>query len=333
MFLATTKYPERHLLVQFFERVVARLRVVPGIERAAAVSSLPMQPVGVAFALPFTVEGQPPPETEDPRADVRMVTAGYFETMRIRLISGRFLDERDTADSTRTSVIARPWRGDTSRTAHRWDGLSRILMAPARWWHRSLDSEPKKQVYLPLTQSPVNGMAIVARTERDSLGLADTIRQTIWEEDAQQPIYALSTMDQFLAHTVFLPRFSTHLITTFASAALLLAALGLYGLLSYAGNQRTRETGLRMALGAASASTVGLIVRNSVVLVVAGVGVGLVAASALARSMAGILYGISPFDLPALGLAAGVLCAAGVCANLVPALRATRVDPMMALRD
>ena len=320
--------------------MIERIRRTPGVDNASAVSALPMQPVGITFALPFSVEGQPPPDTEDPRADVRMVAAGYFETMKIPLLEGRFLAERDREDAPRTSVINETMAeryfpdvdaiGQFIENAH---GRSEVVGIVADVRHQSLDSEPRKQVYLPLRQSPVNGMALVARTERDPLSQLASIQRAIWEVDAQQPIYDLSTMDQLLARAVFLPRLSTTLLTAFAAAALLLAALGLYGVLSYSVTQRTREIDLRMALGAEAVTTVGLIVRNSLVLVVAGVGVGLVAATLLARSMAGILYGVSPFDVPAFTVAAVVLVAAGLTASLVPARRATRVDPMVALRE
>ena len=140
-------------------------------------------------------------------------------------------------------------------------------------------------------------------------------------------------MDQLLARAVFLPRLSTTLLSTFALGALLLATLGIYGVLSYSVGQRTREIGLRMALGADVGKTIGLVVRNSMVLIVVGVGVGLGAAALLARSMAGVLYGVSPFDVPSFATAAAVLVAAGLAASLVPARRATRIDPMVALRD
>ena len=338
--LPQSAYRERFQLVQFFEDVIERLRRAPGIESASAVSSLPMQSLGIERALPFTVEGEPPPENEDPRADVIMVAAGYFETMKIPLRRGRFLDERDTAETERTAVInetmARRYFPDgdpVGQFIENPHGREEVVGVVADVRGQSLDSEPKKQVYLPLRQSPVNSMALVARTERDPMSFADTIQREIWAVDPQQPIYDLSTMDQLLARAVFLPRLSTTLLSTFALGALLLAALGIYGVLSYAVGQRTREIGLRMALGADVGKTIGLVVRNSMVLIVVGVGVGLGAAALLARSMAGVLYGVSPFDVPSFATAAAVLVAAGLAASLVPARRATRIDPMVALRD
>ncbi|MCC7033472.1 MAG: ABC transporter permease [Acidobacteria bacterium] len=338
--LPATKYRERQSLARFYEDVIERLRRTPGVRNASAVSTLPMSDVGMAMALPFNVEGQMPPRGEDPLADVRIVAPGYFETMGIRLLEGRFLDERDVETAPRTSVInetmARryfPDRSPLGQIVQNPHGRSEVVGVIADVRAQGLDTEPKKQVYLPLRQSPMAGMAVVARTEQDPLALGSTIQSIIWSVDPEQPIYRLSTMDQILARAVFLPRLSTTLLAAFALAALLLAALGIYGVLSYSVSQRTREIGLRMALGSSGRQTVGLVVRHSLMLVAIGGALGLVAAVFLARTMAGVLYGVGPFDVPAFALSLVVLLLAGIGASLLPALRATRVDPMVALRD
>jgi putative ABC transport system permease protein len=340
VFLPPTKYRERHRLAQFFEDVVALIRAEPGVRAAAAVSALPLHDVGTASTLAFTIEGQAPPGTEDPVAEVRTVAPGYFETMRMTLLAGRFLDERDTAEAAHTSVINEtmahryfPDRNPIGRVIQNPHGKSEVVGVVADVRSQGLDSEPRKQVYLPLRQNPVAGMAVVARAEKDTKAVAGVLQRMIWRVDPQQAIYDLSTMDQILARTVFLPRLSTTLLSAFAIAALLLAALGLYGVLSYSVTQRTREIGLRMALGASGGSTVGLVIRNSLILIAVGIGLGLAAAIILARSMTGILYGVGPFDLPSFAVAALVLVSAGVGASLLPARRATRVDPIVALRD
>jgi putative ABC transport system permease protein len=340
MLLPVTKYRDRQNLIRFYEDVVERLRREPGVQSASAVSTLPMSEVGTAMALPFNVEGRQPPRTEDPLADVRIVAPGYFETMKIPLLEGRYLDERDAEVGPRTSVInetmARryfPDRSPLGQTIQNPHGKSEVVGVVADVRNQGLDSEPKKQVYLPLRQSPTAGMAVVARAERDPMALGGAIQSVIWSVDPEQPIYQLSTMDQILARAVFLPRLSTTLLALFAAAALLLAALGIYGVLSYSVTERTREIGLRMALGSSGGQTVGLVVRGSLVLVGLGGVAGLGAAVFLARAMAGVLYGIGTFDLPAFSAAAVVLGLAGLGASLLPALRATRVDPMVALRE
>jgi putative ABC transport system permease protein len=338
--LPATKYRDRQNLVRFYEDVVDRLRQTPGIRNASAVSTLPMSEVGQAMALPFTVEGKQPPANEDPLADVRVVAPGYFETMKIALVEGRFLDERDAQQAPRTSVInatmARRYfegRSPLGQIVQNPHGKSEVVGVVADVRNRGLASEPTKQVYLPLQQSPSAGMAVVARTERDPASFAATIQQVIWSVDPEQPVYQLSTMEQILARAVFLPRLSTTLLTAFAVAALLLAGLGIYGVLSYSVTQRTREIALRMALGSSGRTTVGLVVQSSLGLIVIGAACGLTFAVLLARSMAGVLYGIGPFDLPSFGAAAVVLLTVGMVASVMPAVRATRVDPMVALRD
>jgi putative ABC transport system permease protein len=337
--LPTTKY-QRANQVRFYEDVIERVRREPGVMSASAVSAMPLHDVGAAGALPFNVEGQQPPKTEDPMADVRIVAPRYFETMKIRLISGRFLDERDAEVGPRTSVInetmARryfPNESPLGRTIQNPHGKSEVVGVVGDVHNQGLDREPRKQVYLPMKQSPTAGMALVARTERDAATFGNAFQRAIWAVDPGQPIYELSTMDQILARAVFLPRLSTTLLGMFALAALLLAALGIYGVLSYSVTQRTKEIGLRMALGASGGNTVAMIVRSSVGMVALGGVIGLVAASLLARSMAGILYGVGPFDLPSFALALLTLLIAGVVASLLPALRTTRVDPVVALRD
>jgi predicted permease len=269
-----------------------------------------------------------------------VVAPGYFETMKIALLEGRYLDERDAQDRPRTSVINQtmarryfPEGSPLGRTIQNPHGKSEVVGVVADVHNQGLDSEPKKQVYLPMRQSPSAGMAVVARTERDPMAFTGTIQGVIWSVDPEQPIYQLSTMDQILARAVFLPRLSTTLLALFALAALLLSALGIYGVLSYSVTQRTREIGLRMALGAGSGQTIGLVVRNSLGLIVIGGVCGLAAALVLARWMEGILYGIGPFDVPSFGLAALALVTAGLLASLQPALRATSVDPIEALRE
>src|SRR5262245_5748899 len=170
-----------------------------------------------------------------------------------------------------------------------------------------------------MRQSPSAAMTLVARTAGDPEGLAGTIRRAVQGVDAQQPLYNLSTLDQLLARAVFLPRVSTQLLSAFAVAALMLAALGIYGVLSYSISQRTREIGLRMALGAGPTDTIALVVRGSAGFLIAGIGAGLVGAVLLTRTLGRILYGVGPFDPLSFALAAAVLLVVGLAASLLPA--------------
>jgi putative ABC transport system permease protein len=340
LLLPTARYRERQEIARFYETVIERLQQSPGIRNASAVSTLPMSDVGQAMALPFNVEGQPPPPSEDPLADVRIVAPAYFDTMKIALLAGRFLDERDTQDRPRTSVInetmARmyfPDRSPLGQIIQNPHGRSEVVGVVADVRTQGLDRAPKKQVYLPLRQSPTAGMAVVARTERDAGAFGRTLQEVIWSVDPAQPIFQLSTMDQILARAVFLPRLSMTLLATFALVALMLAALGIYGVLSYSVAQRTREIALRMALGSDGGRTIAMVVHHSLVLIGIGAIAGMVGAALLARWLAQVLYGVGPFDIPSFGLAATVLVLASLLASFLPALRATRVDPMVALRE
>ena len=337
--LPATKY-QRPAVARFYDEVLERLRRAPGIRSASAVSALPLQNVGAASSLPFTVEGQQPPPAEDPMAEVRMVAAGYFETMRIPLVEGRYLDDRDADTGPRVSLINQtmarryfPGQSPLGRTIQNPHGKSEVVGVVGDVRNEGLDSEPKKQVYLPMRQSPSAGMALVARTEGDPAALAMTLQRAIWDVDPQQPIFELSTADQLVARAVFLPRLSATLLALFALAALLLAVLGIYGVLSYSVNERTKEIGLRLALGADASDTVRLVLRRSITLVAAGGAVGLVASLLLTRSLSGILYGVGPFDLPSFAAAVTALLVAGVLASVLPAWRTTRVDPLVTLRE
>lgn len=337
--LPTTKY-QRPTLARFYDDVLERLRRAPGIRSASAVSAMPLQNVGAASSLPFTVEGQQPPPAEDPMAEVRIVAPGYFETLRIPLVEGRYLDERDAETGPRVSLINQtmarryfPGVSPIGRTIQNPHGKSEVVGVVGDVRNEGLESEPKKQVYLPMRQSPSAGMALVARTDGDPAALAMTLQRAIWDVDPQQPIYELSTANQLVARAVFLPRLSTTLLALFAVAALLLAVLGIYGVLSYSVNERTKEIGLRLALGANASDTVRLVLRRSVTLVAAGGAAGLVASLLLTRSLSGILYGVGPFDLPSFAAAVTALLVAGVLASVLPAWRTTRVDPLVTLRE
>tara|TARA_B100001964_G_C14183062_1_gene577207 strand:- start:368 stop:1531 length:1164 start_codon:yes stop_codon:yes gene_type:complete len=341
IYLPQTKYQERHEVATFFERVIDRLRAVPGVRSASAASALPMHPVGTEFALPFTVDGRPEPANgEEPQSDVRIATPGYFSTMQVPLLSGRLFDERDLAEAPHVAII-----NETMATRYfpDEDPLGKVLVNPhgrsevvgvvGDLKHYGLDSEPRPEIFLPFRQTTLNGMALVLRTETDPLQFASTIRREVWAVDPGQPIYDLSTMRQVLARAVSLPRLSMVLMAIFAATALLLATLGIYGVISYSVSRRTKELGLRMALGAESSDARRLVVVNSMGLVGLGIGVGLVAATVMTRSMVLLLYEVSPLDPVVFVGVSVILSAAALAASIVPARRATEIDPIIALRE
>jgi predicted lysophospholipase L1 biosynthesis ABC-type transport system permease subunit len=198
--------------------------------------------------------------------------------------------------------------------------------------HYGLDREPRAELFMPAWQNPLNGMALVVRTASDPQQFVDSIRRTVLAVDGEQPIFDASSMVDVVTRSVFLPRISMLLLAIFAVSALLLAVVGIYGVVSYAVAERTRELGVRMALGADAAATVRLVLGRSMLLVGCGTACGLAFAFALTRMLSRLLYGVSPLD-PAVFITVSLLLGtAGFIASLIPARRATHVDPIVALR-
>jgi predicted permease len=340
LYLPQSKYKTGIDRTRFYMDTIHRVGAIPGVYSAAGVSALPMYPVGIDFALPFTIEGRAAPANgEEPRADIRTATPGYFETMKIALRKGRFIDSRDRQGAPGTIVInetmARRYFagedpiGKVVRNPH---GKGEVVGVVGDVKHYGLDSEPRAELFMPAWQQPLNGMALIVRTASDPKGFVEAIRREVLAVDAEQPIYDVSAMVDVVSRSVFLPRISMLLLGAFALTALLLAVVGIYGVVSYSVTQRTRELGVRMALGAAAGDTLRLVLGRSLRLVAAGTVCGLVASFAVTRVMAGLLYDVSPLDPVVFGGVSVLLAAAGLIASLVPARRATRVDPIEALR-
>jgi putative ABC transport system permease protein len=340
IYLPQARYPDSASRLRFFTEALARLRAIQGVQSAGAASALPMHPVGIDFALPFSIEGRNPPASrEEPRADIRAATDGYFETMKIPLLRGRLLDDRDREDSPHVTLVnetlARryfPGEEPLGKVIVNPHGRAEIVGVVGDVHGNGLDAEPKPELYSPLRQGVFNGMTLVVRTTLDPASFASELRRSIHEIDADQAIYDMSTMEQAIARWVFLPRLSMTLLSAFAVAALALAALGIYGVIAYSVSQRTAEMGLRMALGAGSEDLLRLVVGGSLRFVIPGMAAGLLLSTALARFLSGQLFGVSPFDpVVYLGVAV-VLGGTALAASYVPARRATRVDPIEALR-
>jgi putative ABC transport system permease protein len=341
IYLPQTKYRDGLQRTRFYKEALGRIASLPGVQSAAAVSTLPMYPVGIDFALPFTIDGTAPPTNgEEPRADIRSATPRYFETMKIPLLTGRFIDERDHAGAPPTMVInetmARRYFvgqipiGKVVQNPH---GRAEVVGIVGDVKHYGLDSEARAELFMPAWQQPLPGMALIVRTASDPRGFIDTIRREVLAVDGEQPIFDASAMVDVVTRSVFLPRISMVLLDAFAISALLLAVVGIYGVVSYSVTQRTRELGVRMALGANSRDTVRLVLQKSMLLVGAGTVCGLAAAFGMTRAMAGLLYDVSPIDPMVFAGVASILTASGFFASLIPARRATRVDPIVALRE
>jgi putative ABC transport system permease protein len=340
IYLPQTKYRDGLDRTRFYMDAVRRIGSIPGVQSAAAVSALPMYPVGIDFALPFTIEGKAPPANgEEPRADIRIATPGYFETMKMPLVRGRVIDGRDRPGAPGAMVInetmaRRYFTGEdpVGKVVRNPHGRAEVVGIVGDVKHYGLDSEPRAELFMPAWQNPLNGMAFIVRTASDPKMFVDTIRRQVLAIDAEQPIFDASTMVDVVARSVFLPRISMMLLAAFAGSALLLAVVGIYGVVSYAVTERTRELGVRMALGADAGATLRLVLQRSMSLVAAGTICGLVVSFGLTRLLTRLLYGVSPLDPIVFVGVSSLLAGSGFVASLIPARRATRVDPIVALR-
>ena len=342
--LPESKYPDKERRAPFYRELIRRVQTLPGVESAAVASNLPLTYSG--DSMPIGVEGRPDPPP-DQMADVilRTVSPGYFSTMGIPLVEGRDFTENDKPESVRVVVIS-------EKTARRyWPNESPIgkrlkpgsTTSESPWLEvigvvkdvrqNEFIAEPKMQMYMAHEQ--VGSFApnsIVLRTAVDPLSLGTAVRKVVWEIDKDQPVSDIRSMEEIVSGAVARQRFSTMLLGIFAALALVLAAVGIYGVMSYSVAQRTREIGIRMALGAQRSDVLRMTVEQGLKLVLAGVVIGLGAALVLTRVMASLLFGITATDPTTFICITAVLFAVALLASYVPALRATRVDPMVALR-
>jgi putative ABC transport system permease protein len=344
VFLPRNRYPENEPQKRtgFVNEVVNRLSQLPGVQSVAAANYLPL--TGFWGTTDFSIEGQPSrKEVPKPFADNRLVTTGYFSTMGIALLGGRQFTELDRPGSEKVAIV-------NTTLAKRYfggeDPIGKVLEIGDsgnidRWRVVGLISDVKAfgpeeaahaDLYRPLEQesSPLLGFAV--RTAGDTTSLLKSAEQAVWNVDKNQPVFDAMPMALLADQSVALRRVSTILLASFAILALVLAAIGLYGLMDFSVVQRTHEIGLRMALGARHSDVLRLIVLQAMWLVLVGEGAGLAAGLTLTHAASGLLYGISPSDpLTVLG-AMSVLTLVALTAAYVPARRAAKVDPMVALR-
>jgi putative ABC transport system permease protein len=344
--LPASRYADRARAVAFYDAVFDRLRAVPGVDRVAATSAPPFS--GLGGRLNLQIEHRSVQSPLPVRAHPRIVSPDYFATMGVPLVRGRVFTDRDNADARDVVVIneaaaRRFWPGDDPIG----DRIS--LGAPVRWMeivgivgdirHEGLDAEANPEAYMPFQQGfialgtgLVRGMSLVVRTSADASAMAPVIRTAVAGVDDQQPVGLIRPMDALIAQSVAPRRLNLLLLSAFALVAVVLTASGLYGVMAYLVTQRTREIGVRMALGASRASVLALMLRQAGAMTLTGIGVGLVGAYVLARYLASLLFGVSASD-PTVYLTVSVLLAVvAFAAIVIPSLRATRVDPLSALR-
>ena len=337
--LQGSKYERSENRQAFFSNYVSRMRSLPGVVSVGGTSALPL--TGQDSGNSFQIEGQPPvPYAQQPNARVRSVMPGYFETMRIPMIAGRLISERDTEKSPRVMVVNETmarlfWPGQNAvgKRITRGEGSIEIVGVVRDVKHYQLDGEVRPEMYFPLTQYSRSFMTVVVRTALAPESLAQAARRELRDTDKDLPVADLRTVEEVLADSVSRPRLYSALLGIFSAVALLLAAVGIYGVMAYAVSQRTRELGLRMALGAPAGKVRGMILRHALVLSLAGVVVGTAGAFAVTNVIKDLLFGVSPTDPLTFFGASMLLVAVASAAAYLPALRATRVDPLVALRS
>ncbi len=346
LLLPGSKYKENAQVNTFYQQLLGEVKAMPGVEATSAIDTIPLS--GGGNVLAFQIENRPVESIDKtPDAEVRVVTHDYFNTMNIPLVRGRLLLDQDNDKAPVAIVInealARRYFpdedpvgkrvnfGDPQRTP--WVTIVGLVRDTRQ---SDMSKEPYAQVYRSHTQFPRRAMSLLVRTGNDPLNLVPAIRSQITQMDASLPLYNIRTMEQILADSIATPRFNMLLMGVFAVVALLLAAIGIYGVMSYAVTQRTHEIGIRMALGASSGDVLGMIVRQGMVLTLVGVAAGLAMSFGLAwwisTLLSELLYEVGGTDPITFGIIALILSAVALVACFVPARRATRVDPMVALR-
>ncbi len=333
-------YEEDPQRVVFFKDVLERVRSLPGVISASAIQWLPFS--GQSSATDFKIEALPePPPGEWPVTAIRVVSLDYFRAVRTPLLKGRTFTERDHADAPAVAVINKTlaeqfWPGEDpigKRLAYSWDDLVSVevigVVGDVR--HNGLDTDLSPALFRPHQQMPSNYMNLVVRTSGDPAMLTPVIRGVVQAVDTDQPIAEVRTLDSIVARSIGQPRFNTLLLVQFAALALLLAAVGIYGVMSDFVMQRTKEIGVRMAVGARATDVLKMVLGKGLVLVTLGLSIGIAGALALTRLLESLLFGVTPADVATYVAVAFLLSLVAVVAILLPALRATRVDPLTAL--
>lgn len=349
--LAETKYPQRGsdnynhgaAMTNFWDEALRRVQQLPGVEAAAFTIVLPLS--GSNTDSSFSIEGAPiRPNEPGPDEELRIVTADYFRVLKTPLLRGRFFTEGDNADAPGVVIVndalaRKYWRnedplgkritfGDPRKPDAKWLTIVGIVRSIR---HRALDIDPAPEYYLALQQRPQSSMILAVRSKQDPRSLSSAVRREIQSIDPDQPIANVRTLETVTADSVAPRRMSMVLLGAFAGIALLLAGVGIYGVISYLVVQRTHEIGVRMALGAQRSDVLRLVVGHAAKLVGIGSVIGLVLALMSTRTLSALLYNVGAFDAATFAFVIIALAAVALLASYIPALRATRADPMIAL--
>ena len=339
--LPRSVYNKETLTAAFNEQLLARVKALPGVESAGTINHTPLSGFGIVA---FTgIEGQPPPDkTKEMPLGIGSVSPDYFRTLQIPLLSGRLYDERDRAGSPKVAIVNQAFAqryfpaGDSvgKRIAFgcEKDLCTTIVGVVGNVKQESITADVTPEIFVPFSQMPMNGMTLFVRTKGEPANLASALRTEVFAIDKNQPVYAVQTLDQRVLETIAVSRSLMLLFSGFAFVALVLACVGTYGIISYSVSQRTREIGIRMALGARAIDVLRMILKNGMTLVLVGIVIGIAGALALTRFLTTLLFGVTPTDTFTFVVVSLALICVAVIACLIPARRATKVDPLEALR-
>jgi putative ABC transport system permease protein len=342
--LPETKY-NAEKQARFYGDLRKRLATTPGVQSASSIVPLPLN--GDRFVISFQIEGREVAEKDEPSADIFFAGVDYFRTMGIPIVKGRDFEERDQHGSPRVTIVteefARQYFPNEDPIGKRIrPGIStfegeeerhcEIIGVVGDIRNRSLDTAPPPAYYVPQTQVPFSQATIVVKTLNEPHSLVSAMTKEVTAMDSDLPLFDVKTMREYLSASVATPRFSTTLLSIFAGVALVLTMVGLYGVMSYSVAQRTNEIGIRLALGAQSRDVLMMIVKQGSLLILLGLGIGLVGAFAASRVVASLLFGVTAKDPFTFAAVAVVLALTALLACYIPAWRATKVDPMDALR-
>ena len=334
-----TRYRQPKPVVQFYNEIADRITRLPGVISEGVASVLPL--TGAVGWGGINVEGFTPAPGQELQVDIRVASTDYFRTMQIPLRRGRFFSEHDTQDTQPVAIVddrfaERFWPRDNPVGKRVWFNPKKPFIVAGvvgTVKQYGLDNEGKIVVYFPHQQQPGSGMFLVARASSDPASLAGAIVREIHAVDPNVAVFQTRTMQDRLYDSLARQRFSTVMLSAFALFALILAAIGVYGVMSYLVTQSTRDIGVRVALGAQRGNIIGMVVRQGMELAVVGIAAGLIGAAVLTRVMASLLFGVSATDAATFSAVALVLALIAMLATYIPAQRATKVDPIVALRE
>src|SRR5208283_6038166 len=308
----------------FYRRVIDQAEQIPGIQSAGLTDVLPLGQQNDREY--FTIENRLQPSGQELVADFRRISPRYLSTMGIPLLAGRLLSNSDVRDAEPVILVdetlARqywPTENPIERRMRLWGQYRKVVGIVGQVHHYGLEKQPEPTIYAPFEQMPNKAMALAVRTTMDTSTVVKAVKQAVWSVDRGQPVFQIRSMDEYLSLADTAPRVSTILLAVFAGISMLLAALGIHGVVSYGVAQRTREFGLRMALGSTPRQIKRLVIAHGIKTALIGLAVGMAGAAALASTLRALLFGVAPMDPVVMVSVAGLLLAVALLANYLPA--------------